>query len=128
MDNLEIGAHAGLSYADGDRSDCTSYALAPFVTYHLPVNEKSNFYLTGRVGFAKSECDYDRYSSDGDGTLWSVGAGWEYFFNRHVASNIGLEYTDTDYDVEYDGNVNNGESTNLSSTAYGLNIGLKIYF
>jgi hypothetical protein len=79
MDNLEIGAHAGLSYADSDRSDCTSYTLAPFLTYHLPVNDKSNFYLTGRVGFAKSECDYDRYSSDGDGTLWSVGAGWEYF-------------------------------------------------
>ncbi len=131
MNNLEIGGAVGFGFSSSDYSDSTTYSLAPFVTYHFPFNENSNFYLTGRLGYFRSESDSDDLSIESDGTTWSLGAGWEYFFNRYVAATIGLAYSETDRDEEFEFNngvVSDVVTTDSSYTSFGLNFGLRVYF
>jgi hypothetical protein len=97
------------------------------LTYHIDLNETSNIYLTGMVGYLKSYYDNWSYSEGAEGTLLSAEVGWEYFFNPNVSAKIGFGYTQKkkEYDLkeEYQ-----DRDDSVTHTYFGTNIGLKIYF
>lgn len=120
IDNLEFGGLLTLSYSSSGSTDTKGFSISPFATYHLDLNETSNFYLTGMIGYLKSYEDYDSYSDEEDCTRLSAEIGWEYFFNPSVSGTIGITYTRTEHDNDIDDLD--------TSTSFGTNIGLKIYF
>jgi hypothetical protein len=124
IDNLEFGGQLNFGYIKSDESDSKCFAISPFLTYHIDLNETSNIYLTGMYGYRKSYNDDDEIS---DGTLLSAEIGWEYFFNPNVAGKIGIGYTrrETTYESNDDYQVVDSSTT---STFFGTYIGLKVYF
>jgi hypothetical protein len=125
IDNLEIGGLLTLSYQSSDDRDSKGFSLSPFVTYHIDLNQASNIYLTGMVGYSKFYYDYDDISDESDGTILSAEIGWEYFFSSSVSGTIGLRYRRMESDlIDSDSDTDNS----VTSTSFGTNIGLKIYF
>jgi hypothetical protein len=118
-DNLEVGGLLGGTYRDRNDGDIKFFSISPFVTYHFELNEVSNIYLTGMIGYWKSDFDGKFGSDEYDGTILSAETGWEYFFNPSVSGTIGLIYSRTE---------DTDSSDTFTSTSFGTNIGLKIYF
>lgn len=127
IDNLELGGQLNFGYYNSDEADGKSFAISPFMTYHIDLNETSNIYLTGMFGYLKSYYDHDDYSEESDGTLLSAEIGWEYFFNSNVSGKIGIGYTRKE--MEYDSKDEYQDIDNsVTFTSFGTNIGLKVYF
>ena len=128
-DNLEIGAEIDVIYEFEDGGDDTSLAIGPFVKYHIDLNENSNLSLRAMVGVLQNDVDNDFFSGEFEGTVFSAGIGWEYFFNCNVAGTIGLNYFwkewDEDYYLKSDGSAMRLTRTESSISTY---IGLIFYF
>jgi hypothetical protein len=121
IDNFELGGQLDLRYTSYDSIDSKGFTISPFATYHLDLNETSNFYLTGMIGYSKTYSDGDYgYSNEYDSTKLLAEIGWEYFFNPSVVGTIGITYTRTETDSDI------GSSDTV--TSFGTNMGLKIYF
>ncbi|MBA4369614.1 MAG: hypothetical protein C0403_18475 [Desulfobacterium sp.] len=135
FNNVELGSSLGLYYNDYRHnyvndihySDTKQYGIGPFIAYHIPVNDPSNFYIQCGFGFTKIEyTEYDDgiWDNDVDGKNISVSGGWEYFFTSSVAGRIGLHYSHTDWDYTGEHVFNTGNT----STSYSTDVGLKIFF
>jgi hypothetical protein len=72
------------------------------------------------IGYWKTDQDDDWSSDENDGTKLSAEIGWEYFFSPSVSGTIGITYTRTEIDTDID--------DSFTSTFFGTNMGLKIYF
>jgi hypothetical protein len=127
IDNLELGAQLGFGYYNSDEAEGKDFDIGPFLTYHIDFNETSNIYLTGMFGFLKSYYDHDDFSEESDGTLLSAEIGWEYFFTPNVSGKIGIRYTRKEMEYDSEGEYQDTDYS-MTSTSYGTNIGLKIYF
>lgn len=127
-DQVEVGANFGLSYfnySDSSIDNITRYSIGPFATYHIPLNDKSNIYIGGGLGYTQTKYDYDSGGDDDeDGISISASSGWEYFFTPTVACHLGLRviYTDYDYSGQY---VQNNDDTSIRIRT---NAGIKVFF
>jgi hypothetical protein len=124
IDNLEFGGQLNFGYIKSDETDSKCFAISPFLTYHVDLNETSNIYLTGMYGYRKSYQDDDDIS---DGTLLSAEIGWEYFFNPNVSGKIGIGYTRRYTKYESNDEYQPVDSS-VTSTFFGTTFGLKVYF
>ncbi len=126
IDNFEIGVFLRLSYYDSSSSESKFYSISPFVSYHYPLNDFSNLFFTGSIGYSKSDMDSDYVlSDDSDGIALSAQIGWEYFFNNSVSGTIGLSYDRIEMDYDNDTNYGFDDETATSITSI---IGLRVYF
>jgi outer membrane protein len=112
-DAIAVGAGIDLSlsaskYDDDEKYNGTSIFFSPFVRYYFPQKFFGQFELG--IGSSKDKWTYpnepdDEYKSKS--FLWSLGAGYAYFLNDHVAiepmiSYNSITYTDRDDTKEKD--------------------------
>lgn len=127
FDKVELGTSFGIGYSKYRNSSTDNlqyYSISPFVSYHIPINDPSNFYIGCGAGYAKNKINYDDddfEDYDDDGKMISAFIGWEYYINQSLALRLGLNYShiEWDYAGEYS---NNEDSTNSISTNAGFNI------
>jgi len=89
--NFEAGTAIMLHYHDNDDVQGYSYFFSPYITYHLPLNSKSNIYTTIGGGYGRAKYSFND-QDDNNVTEKSVYAelGYEYFFSDNVAFNLGI--------------------------------------
>jgi outer membrane protein len=117
FNQVELGASCDYRHKhvnDNYYSDTKLYGIGPFIAYHIPVNDPSNFYI--RCGFGYGKVETEHYEENGIET--NISGGWEYFFTPSVASLIGLHYSHTFWD----------NTENFIENHYSLDFGLKIFF
>lgn len=101
-----------------DKSSSTSFIVAPFVRYYL----KPGFFFQGMYGFGsendsqtsgiiKSDQSYSR-------SMWSLGAGYAWFLNDHVALEPFIGYQSDVYKRNGNKNIDGG---------LAINVGLQVY-
>jgi hypothetical protein len=119
FNNFELGSFLWLYYDDYLHSyeddtyysDTKQYGIGPFIAYHIPVNDPSNFYIRCGFGYEIHEIGH----SEEDNININASGGWEYFFTPSVAGIVGLHYHHTNWE--------NGDSN-----SYRTDVGLKIFF
>lgn len=120
VDNLAIGADLSISvfsFEDGQTqsfSKTQSFSFDPFVRYYL----KPGIFGEGSVGFGKGKIESDQIGSSGDYSLfnWSLGVGYAWFLNDHVALEPVIRYENSKF-----------EGRDFSTSGLALQIGLQVY-
>jgi len=100
FNNIEIGSSVCLRYDSNDDFDARSYSLIPFLTYHLPLNEKSNIFMGIGAGYGLVDIDSDNIDEESTQTLFYGEGGYEYFLNRNVALEFGVKAEQVNFDCD----------------------------
>ncbi|MGA1867210.1 MAG: outer membrane beta-barrel protein [bacterium] len=123
IDNLELGVSLSFERQDGDNMYNTGYIIVPAITYHSPSDNKENIYISTGICYTMNKTKYISGAQfDEDSIGFAVEFGWEYFFNPHVAVNVGLNTKWIEWDLKgY--SIGNATETRITPGA-----GLKIFF
>lgn len=113
VDNLAIGADLSISIFSFENGKTQSFSFDPFVRYYL----KPGIFGEGSIGFGKVKIENDQIgSSDNSLFNWSVGVGYAWFLNDHVALEPVIRYQNSKFD-----------DSDFSTSGLALQIGLQVY-
>lgn len=102
-DAIAVGAGIDLSlsttkFDDDEKYNGTSIFFSPFVRYYFPQKFFGQFEFG--IGSSKDKWSYPNEPDDeykAKSFLWSLGVGYAYFLNDHVAVEPMISYTSTTY-------------------------------
>jgi hypothetical protein len=108
-------------FSDGTKFNVSSFLLGPAVSYEAPIAPQFAVYGRGDLGYVSATRDTGVSVS---ATGWGLGleAGVKYFPVHQVSFNAGLGYRYTS--TSTDENV----SRDITTTNFGLNAGISVYF
>lgn len=125
-DNVELLASLLYSMEEQSRLEISMMGIGGGVTFHIPVEEKINYYLELMFGLMNVDYDYDRSQSDYDvdSNFISFGLGIEYFIKESISIGMGLEYMILNSKYKED----NHKSPSFETKSFGSVAGFKFYF
>ncbi|HTH55637.1 MAG TPA: outer membrane beta-barrel protein [Cyclobacteriaceae bacterium] len=103
----------------GPSTTSSSFMFVPFVRYYIA----PGFFGQGTFGFGSSKTASSVSTVKGSATQWSLGIGYAYFLNDHVAIEPIVQYQLTS--TKYDYGTPSDQKIDVGGVA--INIGLKIY-
>ncbi len=122
-DNFALGGTVNLLYSEKKDKDAEmGYGLQPLARYYFTKDEKSGIFGQASVGFLGTSTS----GTSETGLTFSVGAGWNYFFSKYTALELGLRYTNTDKKVAGGAAGGFGGSAGLENNI-GINFGIQVF-
>lgn len=127
MENIGFGLlmqyeNEDTKLAGGGFDETTLTVFGPQVIGQFPINETTNFYLSGHIGFMtwEGKDDLGTYV-DADGTSYGVNAGISIFPIDPVSIDLGLKYMISDGDDD----ISNAD---IEITELGFGVAISVYF
>ena len=114
-DNVGIGGQARLGIISGTGSSTFTFGIAPTIRYYFSQMGSSRI-------FGEAAVDFGGNSSSGKtetATGLALGVGYNYWFNQHVALELGLRYANKQ--------VYNAPGTGFENNL-NVNFGLSVFF
>lgn len=120
IDNLAVGGSLDMMYTKPkDVNGSFDFGVAPLVRYYFMREGANGLYGQARFGVGVHTFDDENPATDNSSTtlLYGVGVGYNRFFTKNVALEVGLGYT------AYDPTRDNLKTTHN----VGLNVGFQIF-
>lgn len=123
-DNFEIGTMLSYDRFSSNQQKSTSWSLSPIIMYHIPLDENTNVYVGTGIFITNRDDDFSTGNKTTDESAgFTLNTGWEYFFNAHVAINIGLSFSRVTWDL-----TGHNISSDKETRIYWPRIGFRMFF
>jgi hypothetical protein len=118
LTNFELGSGLGYYKSDGEAYGSTGYWVAPYLAYHLPLNDKLNGLFRLGAGYGRYEADSNLWQ-DTDKLIYGE-TGLEYFLSSNVALGLSARWLKIFTD--------SNESWDLEVETLNTQLKFKLYF